>query len=139
MRILLIEDDEMIADMIKAGMEEAHFSVDVAYDGVTGLELAKQDLYALLILDVMLPRLDGWSVCEQLRAQRNQVPILMLTARDAVLDRIYGLELGADDYLPKPFDFGELLARVRALLRRDKVHKSRFICIGDLEIDTQSR
>ncbi|MBI3910160.1 MAG: response regulator transcription factor [Armatimonadetes bacterium] len=139
MRILLIEDDEVIAERVKVGLERERFAVDVAADGETGLRLARQRPYGLVILDLMLPRRDGWSVCEALRARQNTVPILMLTARDAVEDRVRGLEAGADDYLPKPFDFRELLARVRALLRRDRVHKSRVIRIADLEIDISSR
>jgi len=139
MRILLVEDDEVIAERIKAGLERARFTVDVAFDGETGLQLARDGPYALLILDLMLPRRDGWSVCEALRLRRNPLPILMLTARGGVEERVRGLNTGADDYLPKPFDFNELLARVRALLRRDQIHKSRVIQIADLEIDPAAR
>jgi two-component system, OmpR family, copper resistance phosphate regulon response regulator CusR len=139
MKILLIEDDEVIAERVKAGLEKARYTVEIAPDGETGLEMAESNPYALLILDLMLPRRDGWSVCETLRRGRDTVPILMLTARDGVEERVRGLEVGADDYLPKPFDFNELLARVRALLRRDKLHKSRVIRIADLEIDTSAR
>jgi DNA-binding response OmpR family regulator len=139
MRILLIEDDDVIAERIKAGLEKARFTVDVAYDGETGLEMARDGPYGLLILDLMLPGRDGWSVCEALRLRRNPVPILMLTARGAVEDRVRGLNTGADDYLPKPFDFTELLARVRALLRRDQLHKSQVIQVADLEIDSSNR
>jgi len=135
-KILVVEDEGPIASVIRRGLEEARFTVDVAGDGETGLQMAREGEYALILLDLMLPRRDGWSVCRELRALRHTTPILMLTARDAVEDRIRGLETGADDYLPKPFDFGELLARVRALLRRDKVHKTRVIHVGDLEIDT---
>src|SRR6185312_7775416 len=99
--------------------EKAHFTIDLAPDGDIGLRMAREDRYALIILDLMLPGRDGWSICTALRSRRNPVPILMLTARDAVEDRIRGLEDGADDYLTKPFDFNELLARARALLRRD--------------------
>jgi two-component system copper resistance phosphate regulon response regulator CusR len=139
MRILLIEDEAPIAAVVKRGLETAQgsrFTVDVAADGETGLRMGLSGEYALIILDLMLPGRDGWSVCEALRGRRITTPVLMLTARDAVQDRVRGLETGADDYLPKPFDFTELLARVRALLRRDKVHKGRVIRIGDLEIDT---
>ncbi len=138
-RILVVEDDRAIARVVRRGLEQAHFLVDVAVDGEQGLEWASTTTYGLVILDVMLPRMDGWSVCEQLRQQRNRVPILMLTARGALDDRVKGLEAGADDYLPKPFEFPELLARVRALLRRDKIHRTRVIRIADLEIDTSER
>jgi two-component system copper resistance phosphate regulon response regulator CusR len=136
MKVLLIEDETGIANMIRRGLEGAGYTVDTAADGVTGLELAQENLYGVIILDLMLPRMDGWSVCRELRDQRSRVPILMLTARDTVEDRVRGLDMGADDYLPKPFDFKELSARIRALLRRDKVHRARIIHIADLEIDT---
>jgi len=138
-RILLVEDDEVIAERIQAGLEKARYTVDVAYDGEHGLALAKDGAYALVILDVMLPRRDGWSVLEALRRRNKRVPVLMLTARDGVDDRVKGLDLGADDYLPKPFDFKELTARVRALLRRESVTKSNVIRIADLEIDVLAR
>jgi DNA-binding response OmpR family regulator len=136
MKILVIEDESEIADVIRRGLEEARYTVDVAEDGETGLGLALEEPYALLILDLMLPGIDGWQVCHRLRARRSTVPILMLTARDAVDDRVRGLEMGADDYLPKPFAFRELKARVQALLRRDKIHKARTLCVAGLEIDT---
>ena len=140
MRVLLIEDDVLIRDVVTRGLEEQQvYSVDAAADGHTGLRMALEVDYALIILDLMLPGLDGWSLCDKLRARRVSTPILMLTARDAVADRVRGLEAGADDYLPKPFDFDELLARVRALLRRDKVYKARVLHVGHLEIDTGSR
>ena len=139
MRILLVEDEIGIAAMIREGLEEAGYSVDVARDGQVGLEMAQEQRYHLIVLDVMLPRRDGYSVCEELRLRRNRVPILMLTARDTVKDRVRGLDTGADDYLPKPFDFQELMARVRALIRRDKVNRTRVIRVGDLTIDTAQR
>ncbi len=135
-RILLVEDDEVIAEVVKQGLEEARFSVDVAADGDEGLERALAGDYQLFILDVMLPGRDGFALCREIRQRRIAAPVLMVTARDAVPDRVQGLELGADDYLSKPFDFTELLARVRALLRRDRVHKGRVIKVADLEIDT---
>ncbi len=138
-RILLIEDEIGIARLIREGLEEASYKVDVAADGELGLEMAKEQTYHLVLLDVMLPGRDGWSICEELRSRRDRVPILMLTARDSIQDRVRGLDTGADDYLPKPFDFLELMARVRALLRRDKVHHTRVIRVGDLEIDTAHR
>ena len=139
MRILVVEDQEAIAEVIRLGLEEAHYDVDVAGDGPTGLELAGSQEYAVILLDVMLPGINGWELCERLRARRDPTPILMLTARDTPEDRVRGLDLGADDYLPKPFDFPELLARIRALRRRDKIHRTRIIQVGDLEIDTGAR
>ena len=139
MKVLVVEDEAGIARMLKQGLEEANYVVDVAADGETGLQMALDNSYHLILLDVMLPRRDGWSVCEELRSRRNKTPILMLTARDAVNDPVRGLDSGADDYLPKPFDFQELLARVRALLRRDRIHKTKVIRIADLEIDTAQR
>jgi DNA-binding response OmpR family regulator len=137
MRILLIEDEEAIAQMIATGLGEDGHTVEVAHDGEEGYELAKTGMYALILLDVMLPRMNGWEICETLRSERENTPILMLTARDAVPDRVRGLEAGADDYLPKPFHFAELRARVHALLRRERVHKTRIIRVADLEIDTR--
>jgi two-component system copper resistance phosphate regulon response regulator CusR len=139
MRILVVEDEAGIAGMIREGLQEADYAVDVASNGIQGLRMAREDTYHLIILDIMLPGRDGWSICEELRALKNRVPILMLTARDTIQDRVRGLDSGADDYLPKPFDFRELMARVRALLRRDKIHRTRIIRVGDLEIDTAQR
>ena len=137
--ILLVEDDDLIAEVVKLGLEEARYTVDVANDGTIGLEMTRSESYSLLILDIMLPGVDGLTICQTVRADRNRVPILMLTARGSLHDRVHGLDIGADDYLPKPFEFEELLARVRALLRRDKVHRTRYIQIADLEIDTGAR
>jgi DNA-binding response OmpR family regulator len=139
MRILVVEDETGIANMIRQGLEEANYDVDVAHDGQSGLEMALERSYHLILLDVMLPGRDGWSVCEELRSRRSRVPILMLTARDSITDRVRGLDAGADDYLPKPFDFQELRARVRALLRRDKMHRTRVIRVADLVVDTAQR
>ena len=136
MRILLVEDEPDIAAVIKLGLEQAHYQVDVEGDGRQGLQCAERHLYSLIILDVMLPGLNGFEICERLREEANPTPILMLTARDSVTDRVRGLQTGADDYLPKPFDFAELLARVEALMRRDRLYKSRVIRIADLEMDT---
>ena len=139
MKLLLIEDDEAIAQMIADGLEEDRFSIDIAHDGGVGYEWARTRQYALILLDLMLPGMDGLRICAALREHQVATPILMLTARDAVQDRVRGLEAGADDYLPKPFHFSELRARVHALLRRDRVHKTRVIRIADLEIDTHQR
>ncbi len=139
MKILVIEDDGGISTMIRRGLEAERHQVEVARDGIKGLEMARAGEYQVIILDLMLPKMDGWQVCERLRSSRNQTPILMLTARDSIDDRVQGLDAGADDYLPKPFDFKELLARIRALTRRERIHRSRLIRIGDLEIDTVGR
>ena len=139
MRILLVEDESSIASVVKRGLERAGYQVELAADGLVGWELAKEGGFSLILLDLMLPGLDGLELCRRLRARRDRTPILMLTARDAVPERVKGLESGADDYLPKPFAFEELLARVRALLRREGVNKSSIIHIRDLEIDTMAR
>lgn len=136
MRILLVEDDPVIGDEIEAFLNREGLTVERATSGTEGLEKALWETYSLLILDIMLPGIDGWEVCRRLRLNRNAMPILMLTARDSVDDRVRGLEGGADDYLAKPFDARELLARVRALLRRDKVHKTGKIQVADLVIDS---
>jgi DNA-binding response OmpR family regulator len=139
MKILLVEDDPGIARLMGRALDQAGYSADVANDGPTGLSMARDNAYGLIVLDVMLPGMDGWKICEELRGDGSRVPILMVTARDMVDDRVKGLDLGADDYLPKPFQIQELLARVRALLRRDKMHKTRVIRVADLVIDTAQR
>jgi DNA-binding response OmpR family regulator len=139
MKILLIEDEPAIAGVLKQGLEEAHYRVTTVACGIDGLAMASEGLYSLIILDIMLPGMNGWSICQRLREMKNPIPILMLTARDSVRDKVKGLEMGADDYLSKPFDFGELLARVKALLRRDRLHKTNVITIGDLTIDPGAR
>lgn len=139
MRLLLVEDEEALAGAIRQGLEKAHYRVDWAEDGNTGFNLACENRYSAIILDIMLPGMDGWTLCKRLRTRRDTTPILMLTARDEVEDRVKGLEMGADDYLPKPFAFPELRARVAALLRREQMHKGRIIKINDLEIDTKTR
>ena len=130
MKILIIEDDTQIAAVMRKGLSELHFDVVTEHNGIAGLERARSEMFSLIILDIMLPGMDGWSICETIRDERDSTPILMLTARDAVSDRVRGLDCGADDYLPKPFDFAELVARVNALLRRDRGNKSRSIRIG---------
>lgn len=139
MRILVVEDERRIAAFIKRGLEEEHYAVDVAYDGEEALDWTAVVDYDLIVLDVLLPKKDGIQVCGHLRAQGNKVPILMLTARDAVEDRVRGLDSGADDYLVKPFAFQELLARIRALLRRSGEVKTTNLQVGDLVLDTLTR
>ena len=136
MKILLVEDEAAISVIVKRGLEHAHYTVETAADGTVGLNMALERRYSLIILDIMLPGTNGWSICQALRARRDLTPILMLTARDDVQDRVTGLEMGADDYLPKPFAFSELLARVQALLRRDRINRNPVIRVADLEIDT---
>jgi two-component system copper resistance phosphate regulon response regulator CusR len=135
---LVVEDDEVIAKQIAAVLERERFTVEIAPDGEEGLDLAMIGGYGAIVLDIMLPKRDGWSICSELRRERQTVPILMLTARDSIDDRIKGLTGGADDYLPKPFDVRELVARLHALLRRDKIHRTGIIHIADLEIDTNA-
>lgn len=135
MRILLVEDDSNIAGFIQKGLREECHAVDLAQDGDDGLLMASTTPYDLIILDVMLPRLDGLTVCRRLRAAGNTAPILLLTARSTVEDRVTGLDMGADDYLTKPFAFAELLARVRALIRRKGQDQAPRLVVADLEVD----
>ena len=139
MRILLVEDEPDAAGILAKGLREEAYAVDVAGDGERALELAFVNDYDLVILDVMLPRRDGFEVCRELRSGGSAVPVLMLTARDAVEDRIAGLDTGADDDLSKPFDFDELLARVRALLRRGPALRPAVLNISDMAVDTRAR
>src|SRR5579864_54418 len=136
MRILLAEDEPRVAGFIAKGLREQAYAVDVAGDGEQALYLAAVNAYDLVILDVMLPIKDGHHVCRELRTAGFPAPILMLTARDAVDDRVAGLDSGADDYLTKPFDFKELLARLRALSRRSAGIRPQVLRIGDLTLDT---
>lgn len=138
MRMLVVEDEQKLAAVLKRGLQEHGYAVDVASDGDAGFRLADVEPYDLIILDVMLPKMDGHTVCRQLRAHRRNMPVLMLTARDTIDDRVAGLDSGADDYLVKPFAFRELLARARALLRRDGLSKDPILHAGDVEIDTVS-
>lgn len=139
MRILVIEDEPEVARQIVQGLEAACFDVEATADGNEALELARSRQYHLILLDAGLPERDGWSICAALRAQRNTVPILMLTATNAASERVRSLDMGADDCLCKPFAMPELQARVRALVRRDKMHYTRSLRIGDLEIDSTTR
>jgi two-component system copper resistance phosphate regulon response regulator CusR len=140
MRLLIVEDNAKMASFVARGLREQSFAVDVAARGAEALDRLALDPYDLVVLDLSLPgAIDGMEVCRRLRASGSRVLILMLTARDATADRIAGLDAGADDYLAKPFAFGELLARVRALLRRGAVAIPRTIAIGDLRIDTAAR
>lgn len=138
MKILIVEDEKKVAAFIKKGLEEEYYTVDTAPDGLQGLELALHDEYDLIILDIMLPRMDGISLLKELRAEHIQTPVMMLTAKDTLENKVEGLDSGADDYLTKPFAFEELLARVRALLRRYDTEKSVYLKAGDLELNTQT-
>jgi len=135
-RLLLVEDDKRVARFIQKGLQAEYYSVDVAFDGQQGLEIAKVGTYDLVILDVLLPLRSGIEVCRQLREEKIQLPILMLTAKDSIEDRVQGLEVGADDYLVKPFAFEELVARVRSLLRRPKrIDIGQIVTVTDLTLD----
>ncbi len=139
MNILIVEDDKKIANYSKEGFEEEDFVVDLAYNGEDGLDLIKSNTYDAIILDWMLPGIDGIEVCKKIREQGLTTPIIMLTAKVFIEDRVLGLNSGADDYIPKPFYFEELLARVNALMRRASYKKSSNIKIDDLVIDTYKR
>jgi two-component system copper resistance phosphate regulon response regulator CusR len=139
MRVLIAEDEAKTADYLRQGLTENGFIVDVAVDGIDGQHLALTGEYDLIILDVMLPGQDGWQVLHALRQSGKQTPVLFLTARDGVEDRVKGLDLGADDYLVKPFSFSELLARIRALLRRGKEIEPELLRVADLEVDLVRR
>ncbi|MDE1920212.1 MAG: response regulator transcription factor [Candidatus Omnitrophica bacterium] len=135
MRLLVVEDEKRIADFVARGLKEEHYAVDVAYDGEEGLYLAEINTYDLMIFDIMLPKQDGVEMCRQLRLKKINAPILMLTARATVKDKVLGLNAGADDYLTKPFFLEELLARVKVLLRRPLANKTSLLKVGDLELN----
>ena len=139
MRALVVEDQPKLASLIQRGLSEEGYAVDVAPDGPQALVRATATEYDVIVLDVMLPGLDGFEVCRRLRAQTVQSPVLMLTARDGVDDRIAGLDLGADDYLTKPFAFDELLARLRALTRRGALERTPVLAVGELRLDPRTK
>ncbi len=138
MRILVVEDEHRIANSIKKGLELERYAVDVAYNGLDGYDLASTEDYDLIILDLMLPGMDGLKICQQLRQKGNHVPILILTARGQTEDKVKGLDMGADDYLVKPFSFEELLARIRALSRRPHNSFGDIITLEDLTLNTRT-
>jgi len=135
MRILVVEDEKKVASFIKRGLEEEYYAVDVAHDGEEALYLAGTNDYDVIILDILLPKVDGLQVLDQIRTQGHTVPVLMLTAKDSVHDIVKGLDTGCDDYLTKPFAFAELLARVRALLRRKEREPVTALAVADLHLD----
>ncbi|HTB82917.1 MAG TPA: response regulator transcription factor [Candidatus Sulfotelmatobacter sp.] len=139
MRILLIEDEKKVADIIERGLKAERYAVDVCHDGQSGWEAAEAFNYDLIVLDLMLPKLGGTEVLEKVRRKNQQVPVLILTARDAVADKIKNFEKGADDYLTKPFAFAEFLLRVKALLRRSSANPASVVRVADLEIDRLSQ
>ncbi|MEU7861321.1 response regulator transcription factor [Nonomuraea sp. NPDC049141] len=135
MRVLLVEDEHRLADLVKGGLAGEGFAVDVAYDGRDGLWMASENAYDVIVLDVMLPRLNGYTVCSRLREAGNWTPIMMLTAKDGIYDEAEALDTGADDYLAKPFSYVVLLARLRALVRRGGHERPVTITVGDLVVD----
>ena len=138
MRVLLVEDEHRIANTIKKGLEQERWTVDVCYTGPEGLDLALAENYDVIVLDLMLPQLDGLAICTELRQKQIHTPILILTAKSQLADKVVGLNAGADDYLTKPFAFAELLARIRALVRRPAVTVSEKLLVGNLSLDPQS-
>ncbi len=139
MRVLVVEDEVRMASMLKRGLEEEGYSIDVAPDGVDGLWLGTENPYDAIVLDVNLPGIDGFEVCRKLREQERWAPVIMLTARGDVQDRIRGLDSGADDFLPKPFSFGELTSRLRALIRRGAPPRPVILQVGNLQVDPVTR
>jgi DNA-binding response OmpR family regulator len=137
MRVLVVEDEHRIANTIKKGLEQERFAVDIAYDGTEGYDLASTEDYNVVILDLMLPGLDGITICQKLRKENNHTPILILTAKGQIEDKVKGLDTGADDYLTKPFSFEELLARVRAIGRRSGKVETDVLKVGDLTLDSK--
>jgi len=138
MRILVVEDEHRIANTIKKGLEQEKYAVDVAYEGVTGFDLATTENYDVIILDLMLPGMDGLTICKEIRKKMIHTPILILTAKSQIQNKVEGLDSGADDYLTKPFSFDELVARIRALVRRPLTALSDILVFKDLTMDTQA-
>ena len=140
MRILVVEDDKKIASFVAKGLKEAGYAVDVAHDGLDGLDLLLSGVYDAAVIDIMLPGIDGLSLIERLRTKKNNTPVIILSARRSVDDRVKGLQSGGDDYLTKPFSFSELLARVQALIRRDtRITEPSTLTVGDLTVDLLTR
>ncbi|CAK8711973.1 Stage 0 sporulation A-like protein [Candidatus Electronema halotolerans] len=139
MKILVVEDERRLTALLKKGLEENAFVVDVCYDGAEGLYLVETSPYDAVVLDVMMPKMDGFTMLRRMREQGLETPVIMLTARGEVDNRIKGLNTGADDYLPKPFDFAELLARLTAIIRRNKGQSASQVCIADLYMDINSK
>ena len=139
MRILVVEDEKKVASFISKGLSEESYAVDVAYDGEEGVFMALENDYDLILLDLMLPKLDGMEVLRRIREEKQSIPVLILTAKDSVEDIVAGLEGGSDDYLTKPFDFAELLARIRALLRRSQELKVTILKVADLTLNPLTR
>jgi len=139
MRLLVVEDEKKVASFLRKGLEEEYYAVDAVYDGEEALYMIEGHDYDLVILDIMLPKIDGMTVLKHIRESANQVPILVLTAKDSVENIVEGLDAGCDDYLTKPFAFSELLARIRALLRRDREAKASLLEVGDLRLSPLTR
>lgn len=138
MRVLVVEDEHKIANSIKRGLEQESYAVDVAYDGEEGYDLASSETYSVIVLDLMLPKMDGMTICKKLREEGNHTPILMLTAKGELGDKVEGLNSGADDYLVKPFAFAELVARIKALSRRPKEGLGTVLSAGEISLDSVS-
>jgi DNA-binding response OmpR family regulator len=139
MKILIIEDEKSLARLIKKGLEENYFTVDVSFDGIEGMHMAETWPYDAILLDIMLPGIDGFEILQSLRDRKYDVPVLIITARGETEERIKGLNIGADDYIPKPFDLSELIARLRSVIRRSKGKPSPVLLIEDLAIDLNAR
>jgi two-component system OmpR family response regulator len=139
MRVLVVEDERRLADGVRRGLEAEGFAVDVAATGTDGLWMARENSYSVILLDIMLPGISGYRICETLRAEQNWTPILMLTAKDGEWDQVEALDTGADDYLTKPFSFAILLARIRALLRRGAAERPAVLEAGDIRLDPSTR